>query len=155
MSRKFAFATAAVLLSAPMAMADGHITGDAAAGEAAFRQCATCHNVVDAEGNVLAGRPNSRTGPNLYGIAGSVAGSVEGFRYSPGLTALNEAGHVWDEAGFAAYIVAPTDYIRETTGDGGLRGAMANQRLRGDTAAQDLYAYLASLADAPAHPPAE
>jgi cytochrome c len=147
MQSKFALATAATLLSAGMAYADAHAaSGDPAAGEAAFRACAACHNVVNDAGDVLAGRPNIRTGPNLYGIAGKVAGSDEEFRYSPGLQALNEAEVVWVEENFATYIQDPTGYIREVTGDSGLRGSMAAQRMRGDTDAVDLYAYLASLA---------
>ena len=48
MSRKIVLAAAATLLSAPMAMADAHAaSGDAAAGEAAFRQCIACHVVVN------------------------------------------------------------------------------------------------------------
>ncbi len=148
MKSKFALAAAATLLSAGVAYADAHAaSGDAAAGEAVFRQCAACHNVVNDAGDVLAGRPNMRTGPNLYAIAGRAIGSVDGFRYSPGLTALNEAGEVWVEESFAAYIQDPTGYIREATGDNGLRGAMAAQRMRGDTDAVDLYAYLESLAE--------
>ena len=148
MTSKFALAAAATLLSAGMAYADAHAaSGDASAGEGVFRQCATCHNVVNEAGDVLAGRPNMRTGPNLYAIAGRTIGSVEGFRYSPGLSALNDAGEIWVEENFVAYIQDPTGYIREATGDGGLRGSMAPQRMRGDTDAADLYAYLASLAE--------
>ena len=144
MQAKFALAAAATVLSASIAYGQD-LTGDAAAGESVFRQCAACHNAVNAEGDVLAGRPNMRTGPNLYGIAGRAVGSIEDFRYSPGLTAVNEMGVEWDEEAFAAYIVDPTGWIRETTGESGLRGAMAAQRMRGDTDAVDLYAYLASL----------
>lgn len=145
MKSKVTLAVAATLLSAGMAYAQ-EATGDAAAGESVFRACAACHNVVNDAGDVLAGRPNMRTGPNLYAVAGRAVGSIEGFRYSPGLTALNEAGVIWEEENFAAYIVDPTGYIREAAGDDGLRGAMAAQRMRGDTDAVDLYAYLASLA---------
>jgi cytochrome c len=147
MQSKFALATAATLLSAGMAYADAHAaSGDPAAGEAAFRACAACHNVVNDAGEVLAGRPNIRTGPNLYGVAGETFGDIEDFRWSPGLQALNEAGVMITEETFAAYIQDPTGFIREQTGDSSLRGAMAAQRMRGDTDAIDLYAYLASLA---------
>ena len=145
MQSKFALATAATLLSAGMAYADAHAaSGDPAAGEAVFRQCAACHNVVNDAGDVLAGRPNIRTGPNLYGVPGRVAGSVEGFRYSPGLQALNEAEVVWVEENFATYIQDPTGYIREASGDAGARGAMSF-RVRSEDDAVNLYAYLASL----------
>jgi cytochrome c len=148
MKSKFALAAAATLLSAPMTFAqDAEITGDPAAGEAAFRQCAACHNIVNDEGDVLAGRPNIRTGPNLYGLPGRVAGSVEDFRYSPGFQALNEMGLEWTQEHFASYVPDPTGFIREQTGDDSLRGSMAAQRLRGDDAAADLYAYIASLSE--------
>ncbi|MEM7721667.1 MAG: cytochrome C [Pseudomonadota bacterium] len=139
MSRKFAFAAAAMLLSAPMAMAEG----DAAAGEAAFRQCIACHVVVNDAGETLAGR-NGRQGPNLYAVSGRTIGSVEDFRYSPGLTALMEAGTVWEEENFVAYVQDPTGYIREATGDDSLRGSMSF-RVRSEEDAMNLYAYLASL----------
>jgi cytochrome c len=144
MSRNIVLAAAATLLSAPMAMADAHAaSGDAAAGEAAFRQCIACHVVVNEAGDTLAGR-NARTGPNLYGIAGAAVAHVEDFRYSPGLTALNEAGIVWTEENFVAYVLDPTSYIREASGDNSARGAMAF-RVRSEEDAINLYAYLASL----------
>lgn len=144
MSRKLVLAAAATLLSAPMAMADDHMpTGDAGAGEAAFRQCIACHVVVNDEGDTLAGR-NARTGPNLYGVTGAVAGSVEDFRYSPGLEALNEMEHVWTEEHFVSYVQDPTGHIREVTGEN-LRGSMS-YRVRSEDDALNLYAYLASLA---------
>lgn len=145
MSRNIVLAAAAMLLSAPMAMADAHgASGDAEAGETAFRQCIACHVVVNEAGDTLAGR-NARTGPNLYGIAGRAIGEIEDFRYSTGLTALNEAGTIWTEENFVAYVQDPTSYIREATGDNGARGAMAF-RVRSEEDAINLYAYLGSLA---------
>ena len=143
MSRKIVLTAAATLLSAPMAFAQD-ASGDAAAGEAAFRQCIACHVVVNEEGDTLAGR-NARTGPNLYGVAGRTAGVVEDFRYSRGLQALNEAEHVWTEENFVAYAQDPTGHIREATGDNSLRGSMS-YRVRSEDDALNLYAYLASLA---------
>lgn len=119
--------------------------GDAAAGEAAFRQCVACHVVATPDGDVLAGRAG-RTGPNLYGISGRTAGAVDGFRYSPGLVALNEAGVVWDEASFVAYVQDPTAFAREAGGDNGLRSSMSF-RVRSEQDALDLYAYITSLSD--------
>jgi cytochrome c len=81
-----------------------------------FRQCAACHNVVNDAGEVLAGRPNMRTGPNLYGVAGETFGDIEGFRWSPGLQALNAAGVMITEETFTAYIQDPTGFIQEATG---------------------------------------
>lgn len=142
MKRLSVLATTATLLATPV-LADGHATGDAAAGEAAFRQCIACHVVVNAGGETLAGR-NARTGPNLWGVAGSAIGSIEDFRYGDGLTALGADGLVWDEANFVGYVQDPTGWIRETSGDNGLRGAMSF-RVRSEEDALNLYAYLASL----------
>jgi cytochrome c len=146
MSRNIVLAAAATLLFASVAHAQDAVeaTGDAAAGETAFRQCIACHVVVNEAGDTLAGR-NARTGPNLYGVAGAVVGHMEDFRYSPGLTALHEEEVVWDEANFAAYVQDPTAYLREATGDDSARGAMAF-RVRSEEDALNLYAYLASLA---------
>lgn len=146
MKSKFALAAAAMLLSAGVAQAQ-ETTGDAAAGEAAFRACAACHNVVNEAGDVLAGRPNMRTGPNLYAQMGEVFGGIEDFRWSPGIQALNEAGVVLTEENFVAYIQDPTGFIQEQTGDSSLRGAMAAQRLRSEEDGANLYAYLLSLSE--------
>jgi cytochrome c len=144
MKSKIVLAAAATLLSGAMAYAqDIETTGDAAAGEAVFRQCAACHNVVNDAGEVLAGRPNIRTGPNLYGQMGEVFGLGD-FRYSPGLQALNAAGIEITEENFVAYIQDPTGFIQEQTGEN-LRGQMAAQRLRGEDDGANLYAYLVSL----------
>jgi cytochrome c len=145
MSRKIVLAAAALLVSAPMAMAGGHAaSGDAAAGERLFNQCAACHVVQNAAGDTLAGR-NGRTGPNLYGVAGRLAGSYDGFRYSPALQALNGAGVIWTEEEFAAYIQDPNGYSSAKSGQN-VRSAMAAQRMRGPDDAVNLYAFIASLA---------
>ena len=139
----------AAILAAPMAFADSHEagpSGDAEAGEASFRACIACHVVTDPDGNVLAGR-NGRTGPNLYAIDGRAAGSVEGFRYGPGMVAAAETGLVWDEEHFAAYVPNATNFLREITGDSRARSAMSPQRVSEEDTA-NLWAYLVSLAPA-------
>ena len=133
---------AATTLAAP-AFADGHAaTGDAAEGEKAFRQCVSCHVVVDDAGETLAGR-NSKTGPNLYNIAGRTAGNVEDFKYSDLIVTAGEQGVVFDEATFVGYVQDPTGWLREATGDSG-RGKMT-YKVRKEEDALNLYAYLASL----------
>lgn len=71
-------------------------------GQKAFRECAVCH-VVAAPGTKDA--DVRLIGPNLYGVIGRRAGSVEGFAYSK---AMKEAGFVWDEAALDAYIASPS-----------------------------------------------
>lgn len=144
MIRTLTLATA--LLAAPMAFADSHDaapSGDPEAGEAAFRQCIACHVVTDPDGNVLAGR-NARTGPNLYGIAGRDAGSIEDFRYGPGMAELAEAGLVWTEETFSEYVPNATQFMREYTGNERLRSTMTPQRVDEEDLA-NLWAFLVSI----------
>lgn len=139
------FAAAFAVMAAP-AFADGHASGDAAAGEEQFnRQCVACHVVMDDAGEVLAGR-NAKVGPNLYGLAGRTLGSVEGFRYGDSIVELGEAGAIWTEANFVGYVQDPTDWLREKLDNRRARGKMAYQ-VRAEAEALDLYAFLATFGD--------
>jgi len=143
MKLKLSLIAAGILAAAP-AFSESHgASGDAAAGEKAFRQCVACHVVVNEAGETLAGR-KAKTGPNLYGVAGRAAGAVEDFRYSKSMKAAGEAGLVWDEAKFAAYVQDPSGFLKEELGDSGARGSMSF-KVRKEDDAVNLYAYLASL----------
>ena len=126
------------------------LQGDAAAGEEQFnRQCVACHVVQDtATDEVLAGR-NAKVGPNLYGVAGRVAGTHEGFAYGDAIVAYGETGAVWDEANFVAYVQDPTGFLRTALDDKRARGKMAYQ-VRDEAQAYDLYAFLATFGTEPA-----
>jgi cytochrome c len=114
---------------------------DAAAGEQGFRQCAACHGIVAPDGTVI--QRLSPTGPNLWGVVGRVAGSFDGYtRYSNSMVAAGEAGIVWDEANFVAYVNDQSGFLREVTGDSRARSNM-NHRLRGS--AEDIYSYLSQF----------
>jgi cytochrome c len=77
-----------------------------AAGEAAFRQCSTCHQVgEDAE---------NRVGPHLNGVIGRTAGTVEGFRYSNAMADAGEEGLVWTAETLDAFLSDPRNYIKGT-----------------------------------------
>lgn len=118
--------------------------GDVAAGEEQFnRQCVSCHVVRDNAGDVLAGR-NAKTGPNLYGIAGRALGAEEGFRYGGSLVDAGEAGIVWDEESFVAYVQDPTAWLREATDNARARSKMA-YKVRDAQQAADIYAFIASF----------
>lgn len=142
-------AAAAALCAAPAFAQDAMApSGDPAAGEEAFnRQCVACHVVVDEEGNTIAGR-NSRTGPNLYGVPGRQAGTVEDFRYGDSIVEAGEAGLTWDEESFVAYVQDPNGFLREYLDDNRARGRMAFQ-VRDPEDAADLYAYLVSVSPEP------
>lgn len=141
MNRFLTTCIAAGMMTAPALAQEA--TGDAAAGEEAFGQCATCHVVVDDAGETLAGR-NARTGPNLYGVAGRQAGIVEDFRYGDDMVKAGEAGLSWTEEDFVAYVQDPTGYLREVLDDRRARGKMA-YKVRDEAEAVNLYAYLESL----------
>lgn len=64
------------------------------------RQCGTCHVVDEAGGQ--------RQGPNLRGVFGRKAGTLAGFKYSPGFAA---SGIVWDETTLDAYLTNPQALI--------------------------------------------
>ena len=129
-------ATLAVALVLPGAA----LAGDPAAGEREFRKCQACHVVEDPDGNVLAGR--GKTGPNLWGMLGAKAGSVEGFRYGDGLVEAGEKGLVWDAETFAAYLANPQGFLREFTGNSRARSNMAFRLPNG---ADDIWAYFETL----------
>ena len=114
--------------------------GDAAAGETEFNKCKSCHMIVADDGTEIV--KGGRTGPNLYGIIGRQAGSVEGFRYGDSLVAAGEAGLVWDEESFVAYVQDPRGYLREYLDDQSARSKMS-YRLR--SGMEDVYAYLVSV----------
>ena len=61
-----------------------------------FAQCAACHAVAK-------GAPNG-LGPNLWGIAGTKAGELAGYQFSP---ALKASGLVWDEATLNKWLENP------------------------------------------------
>lgn len=114
--------------------------GDPVAGEGQWRQCRACHMIVSPDGTTI--QNGGRVGPNLYGIVGRQAGTVDGFRYGADLVAAGEAGLVWDEANFVEYVQDPTGFIRSHTGNSSARSPMNFQMRSG---AQDMFAYLDSL----------
>lgn len=118
----------------------GALAGDPAAGEREWRQCRSCHMITDDSGNTI--QRGGRVGPNMYGILGQPAGSVEGFRYSADLQAAGAAGLVWTDENFLAYVADPTGFLRSFTGNASARSSMNYQMRSG---AEDLLAYLHSL----------
>ena len=77
--------------------------GDAAAGEKTFRKCKVCHTVEEGGKNKI--------GPNLFGLFGKTAGTVDGYKYS---SAMKESGVVWDETTLDQYLTKPADFIAKT-----------------------------------------
>ncbi|MBM2576313.1 c-type cytochrome [Jannaschia sp. Os4] len=101
-----------------------------AAGEKAFRQCSSCHQVGEGATN--------RSGPALTGIVGAPMGAVEGFRYSNALVEKGEAGEVWSHENLTAFLAAPKDWLPGTK--------MSFRGLRDASDADAIIAYLESVA---------
>jgi len=111
------YATLAAVSLALPAMAQ-----DAANGEKEFRKCKACHMIQSPDGtDVVKG---GKVGPNLYGVVGRKAGTLEGFKYSDALVKLGEAGEVWTAEDLAGYVTDPNKYVEEKVGDKSLKTKM-------------------------------
>jgi cytochrome c len=74
-------------------------------GQMAFLRCEACHSIAPGEPHKL--------GPNLHGIVGRPAGTVEGFgRYTP---ALSNSGLVWERATLRAWLEGPARLVPGTS----------------------------------------
>ncbi len=137
--------TAAIagLLAGPV-LADGHETGDADKGKKAFNKCKSCHMIEDGEGNKIV--KGGRTGPNLYGVIGRTIAS-EDFKYGASLAAVGETGAVWGFDNFTAYVMDPKGWLQETLDQTSAKSKMSYKLKKGG---DDIYAYLVSVAPAPA-----
>lgn len=139
---KLMIATAATALTfAGAVFAGSHAgSGDAAAGEKEFNKCKSCHMIVADDGTEVV--KGGRTGPNLYGVIGRQAGTFEDFRYGDSLVAAGEAGLVWDEATFVAYVQDPKGFLAEYLDDSSARSKMSYRLRKG---MEDVYSYLVSV----------
>lgn len=144
---KYHLAAALALLAAP-AFAQEVPSGDAAAGEKVFAKCQTCHVIANQAGEVLAGK-NSKTGPNLYGLPGRVAGTYPEFKYGDSIVALGATGFAWNEADFVTYVADPAKFLKDKLGDTKAKSKMSF-KLPKEEDAKNVYAFIASLSPAPA-----
>ena len=133
-----ALTVAGLALAAP-AFAEG----DPAAGEKEFNKCRSCHMIVADDGTEIV--KGGKTGPNLYGVVGRVAGTADFKGYSDSLVAAGEKGLTWDAEQFAAYVTDPTKFLRAYLDDSKARGKMTFKLPKG---AEDVWAYLASVSPA-------
>jgi cytochrome c len=114
---------AAVLVSLAGA---AHAAGDAAKGKVDFQRCAICHRAEKDGGNGL--------GPNLFGVVGRKAGSVENFAYS---SAMKNSGITWTTDKLMAYVEHPAAVV---PGNRMAFAGIGNAEQRAD-----VVAYLATL----------
>jgi cytochrome c len=99
---------------------------DAAAGQRVFNQCRACHT-IDAGGR-------NGVGPNLHGVVGRPAGSIQGFRYSANMRQLADGGLTWTTENLNRYLTNPKDLVPQ--------GSMAFAGVRNDEQRANLIAYL-------------
>lgn len=97
-------------------------------GEAVFKVCKACHQVGPSAKNAV--------GPNLNGIVGRKAGTVEGFNYSEANKEAAAKGLVWTEDELFKYLAAPAQYMPKTK--------MAFAGIKDEADRKDLIAYLAA-----------
>lgn len=113
-------AVAAVLTAASIGTG---LAQDVAKGETQFKKCLPCHRIGPGAKNLV--------GPELNGLDGRKAGSVEGYSYSD---ANKNSGIVWNEASFKDYIKDPRAKIPGTK--------MTFAGIKSEQEIGDLWAYL-------------
>jgi cytochrome c len=118
-----------MVVAAAAAMPSVASAQDAAAGQRVFNQCRACHTPDQGGRNGV--------GPNLWGIVGRPAASIENFRYSANMRELAGGGLTWSEDRLRAYITNPKAIVPQ--------GSMSYAGLRNEQQLNDLIAYLNTL----------
>ncbi len=83
-----------------------------------------------------------KTGPNLYGVVGRAVASDPDFKYGEGILAVGAKGEIWDQKMIEEYVIDPTKWIDEQTGDTSLKSKMTFKLAKHG---EDVAAYLASI----------
>lgn len=100
-----------------------------AAGEAVFKKCKSCHQIGEGAKN--------KVGPELNGVLGRTAGSIDGFKYSKSMMAAGEDGLIWDETTLADFLANPRKNMKGTK--------MSFAGLKKDKDSKAITAYLGSF----------
>jgi cytochrome c len=112
-----------MMVSTPFAAATAQ---DAEMGEQIYRQCRACHQIGDGARNLV--------GPQLNGVVGRKAGTIEGFNYSSANQQAGAGGLVWTEDNIFKYLENPMAFMPGTK--------MVFAGVKAEDARRDLIAYL-------------
>ena len=115
--------SAGIVAAVAAATSSPSLAQDAGAGERVYAQCRACHQIGEGARNIV--------GPQLNGLFGRKAGTVEGYTYS---AANKNSGLTWDDATFRDYIKDPRAKIPGTK--------MVYAGLKDEQRITDLIAYL-------------
>ncbi|EAQ36549.1 cytochrome c, class I [Nitrobacter sp. Nb-311A] len=88
--------SALTVLGVTLASVGPSSAGDVEAGKSSFNKCKACHEIGEGAKN--------KVGPELNGLDGRHAGSLEGYAYSD---AMKKSGITWNQAEFEEYIKNP------------------------------------------------
>ena len=77
--------------------------GDLAHGQKVFKKCSACHMIANDGKNMI--------GPNLWGVIGRKAGSIDDYKYSKAMIAY---GKNWSFEEMNSYLIKPQAYIKGT-----------------------------------------
>ena len=101
---------------------------DADAGKKIFKKCAPCHSIGPGA--------KHKVGPNLTGVIGRGAGTIEGFKFSE---AMKGSGITWDEATFKEYTADPKAKVPGNK--------MIFPGVKDELDRDDLYAYIVTFSE--------
>ena len=100
--KKFAIILSCCLAMAGVSTSASSQDADAAKQKLFQQRCGACHQIATTRNGV---------GPNLQGVIGRAAGSVEGFKYSP---AMKSSGITWSAETLDTFLTNPGAMVRGT-----------------------------------------
>lgn len=113
------------------------VANDPEAGEKIFKKCKACHQVgADAK---------NRIGPQLNGLFGRAAGSVDGAKYSKSMLRAGADGLVWTDKTLDAFLENPKSLVSKTR--------MSFRGLKDPEDRANVLVYLRQFSDDPANIP--